>query len=523
MSHFDTSTAGSTWVNFDPTTISFMSVRIHRLFEDMICDNPRGKHSKDCHCGVLGRHYGPRIFKCAYPSCGHNRHGFSKRGIRNAHVGHHSRPWKCSLESCPFAVIGFARRRDSEVHWQRRHLPERASAPSASLTLAGLSAPEFEVLVYELTKLGKLDELQHVVLCMAQRINISPRLLPARILAAEMGSLLVLELLEQFDEDWIDAYCRNAFLAAVFRGRSTEILRWMITKLCRQAGKYRLYGRLAAAAFGTDSSDMYHVWEEFLLNNTDRFSKKENPYSAWRGSNFIPAENLIPLASKRSVLFSESAFCAVRKNVIHQIRLVQTWHRLIDKVLLGHLPHPRFLGWSLTRLAMSSGPSVELAAELLRLGAPIDFPRGSGGAVTENTDIARIATAMTLAECDNSSCSEDTISARQERKISRHRGMTALHHASMRATEQSARFMRFLLEQGADPNYAYAGEKSAQQPGARAMESFLGESWEQAVERTLPARLARKEQDGQLDIDEDGDEDDEWEQEDATMTKRRRK
>ena len=508
-------------MNFDPTTISSMSVRIHTLLEDMICDNPYGKHSKQCHCGVLGRHYGPRIFKCAYPSCDHSRHGFSERSIRNAHVSHHSRPWKCSLESCPFAIIGFARKRDSESHWQQRHLAKRASAAPASPNLAGLSAGEYKALAYELTKLGKLDELQHVVLYMAQRFNTSFLLLPARLLAAEIGSLLVLELLEQFDGDWIDYYFGTPFPVAVFRGRSTEVLRWMITKLCRLKEKYRHYGALAATAFGTDSPDMYTVWEEFLLNNTDRLTEKEYPYSQYSESQFIPAENLIPLASKRSVLFSENAFCAVRKNVIHQIRLVQTWHRFIDKVLLGHLPHPRFLGWSLTRLAMSAGPSVELAAELLRLGAPIDFPRGSAGAVADNTDIARIATAMTLAACNSSSDSEDTRSARRRRQLSRNRGKTALHHASMRATEQSARFMRFLLEQGADPNYAFAGEEPAQQPGARAMESFLGESWEQVVERTLPARLARKEQEGHLDVD-DGDED-ELEQDEATRTKRRRK
>lgn len=523
-------------MNFDPTTISFMSVRIHTMFEDMICDNSYGKHSKQCHCGVLHRHYGPRIFKCTYPSCDHSRHGFSGRAIRNAHVNYHSRPWKCSFESCPFAVIGFARKRDFEAHWRRRHLINTASARPASLTPAELSFDEYQVLAYELTKIGKLDELQHLVSCMPPRLNISALLEPARLLAAETGSLLVLELLEQFDDDWMKWQQQKPLLAAVFRGSSTDILRWILTKLCK-AGcrdrrlKYRHYNMLAATAFGTDSPDMYTVWEEFLLNNTDRLTEEEDSYSWPYRSKFIPAERLIPLASKRSVLFSEHAFSAVRKNVIHQIRLVQTWHRFINKVLLGHLPHPRFLGWSLTRLGMSLGASVELAAELLRLGAPIDFPRGSAGVIADNTDspvdnIARIAMSMTLAACSPrviSSDNEDARDVRRRRQISRHRGKTAIHHASMRATEQSARFMRFLLEQGADPNYGYAGDEPARQPGARAMEKYLGESWEQVVERTLPARLARKEKEGHLKLDGDGDEDDEFEQEEATRTKRRRK
>jgi hypothetical protein len=55
------------------------------------------------------------------------------------------------------------------------------------------------------------------------------------------------------------------------------------------------------------------------------------------------------------------------------------------------------------------------------------------------------------------------------------------------------------------------------------MKSFFGESWEQVVERSLPARLARKEQEGHLDTDENGDEDEELEQEEATRTKRYRR
>ena len=161
---------------------------------------------------------------------------------------------------------------------------------------------------------------------------------------------------------------------------------------------------------------------------------------------------LMPEYHKRSVLFSNVAFKVVGKNTVFEARLIETWRRLVD-VLGGGPLDPHFLGWSLTCLALSSTLSITLATELLHLGAFINFPR--------------------LVEAIG---------------ISRPKGITALHYASRGTSEQAARFARFLLENGAEPDLGFGGRKPAQEPGAALMQKWLGETWQEVVKRTASKR-----------------------------------
>jgi hypothetical protein len=65
------------------------------------------------------------------------------------------------------------------------------------------------------------------------------------------------------------------------------------------------------------------------------------------------------------------------------------------------------------------------------------------------------------------------------RDIADHRTVCTAHSVSTRARGGS--------------DYSFAGEEPARRPGARAMEKWLAKTWEQVMERTLPARLERKE------------------------------
>lgn len=477
------------------------------------------EHSEtNCHCATLQRHYGGNIFKCTFPSCDKHRQGFPSRRARAAHIEHHARPWKCWEPECPFAIIGFAKSRDRGEHWRNRHhitRQEGCTDPNQD----AITRDDLEVLLYELTKASDLDGLQKALSLLGGRASIANA---ALILAAKMGSLPMVEtfhasmkdeLVVKYGGHWNEWLFGPVLLAdtvpfqtAIVRSGNADLFRWFLDEICG-VQKFNEYGRLANEAFSTQSPDIYAVWEDFLLDPTRRLAGAYKYYSEGGedigpDTGFREAKKLLLQYNKRSALFDSPAFSSAVKDAFCEARLFQTWQRLID-VLGGRPLNPRFLGWSLTRLAKMPKPSISIAKELLRLGAPINFPRGKAGA---------IATTTTTATANAASRTHHGRDARRTRRQTRHRGMTALHHAAHGTSEAAARFTRFLLEEGADPKYGFAGMKPSIERGAVLMEKWLGESWEALVARTGEARKARREKDGEDDEYNESD-GDEWREE----------
>lgn len=491
-----------------------MSARVYEQFEKLVCSDQ--EHSKtDCHCATLQRHYGGNIFKCTFPSCDLHRQGFPSRRARAAHIEHHARPWKCSEPECPFAIIGFARSRDRNEHWRKRHQvtwQQGRTDPSQGT----ITRDDVAVLLFELTKTGDVDGLQKAWCLLGG--NFWPAE-GALILAAKMGSLLMVETFSMLMKDapgmsnchrWpLGLFLDRAmtFQTAIVRSGNPDLFRWLLDEICGLE-EVSEYGRLAGEAFSTHSPDMYAVWEEFLLDPTRRLAGACRYYSEGGeeidpDGRFREAKKLLLQYNKRSVLFDSPAFGSAAKDAFCEARLFQTWQRLID-VLGGGPLNPRFLGWSLTRLAKVAKPSISIAKELLRLGAPINFPRGKAGAIATTTT-------TTTTTADAASRTHSGRVERKTRRQTRHRGMTALHHAAHGTSEAAARLTRFLLEEGADPEYGFAGIKPANERGAVLMEKWLGESWEAVVARTGEARRKRRERDGDDEYSESDD--DEWREE----------
>ncbi|KAL1857635.1 hypothetical protein Daus18300_010275 [Diaporthe australafricana] len=507
-------TNASKWVDSDPSILSLVSARVYEQFEKLVCSDQ--EHSKtDCHCATLQRHYGGNIFRCTFPSCDLHRQGFPSRRARAAHIQHHARPWKCSESECPFAIIGFAKSRDRDEHWRKRHQvtwQKGHTDPSQ----ATITPDDLEVLLFELTKAGDVGGLQKALCLLGCHVWLSK---PALILAAKMGSLPMVETFSVFMKDGPVVGGSNGtlfgrvlqrdtvpFQTAIVRSGNCDLFRWLLDEMCGLEDCHE-YKRLAGEAFSTHSPDMYAVWEEFLLDPTRRLAGAYNYYSEGGeetdpDGGFREAKKLLLQYNKRSALFDSPAFGSAAKDVFCEARLFQTWQRLID-VLGGGPLNPRFLGWSLTRLAKMKKPSISIAKELLRLGAPINFPRGEAGA---------IATTTTPATADAASRTHDGRVERRTRRQTRHRGMTALHNAAHGTSEAAARFTRFLLEEGADPEYGFAGMKPMTERGAVLMEKWLGESWEAVVARTGEARKERRETHGENDEYSESDDDD-WREE----------
>lgn len=372
------------------------------------------------------------------------------------------------------------------------------------------------MLLFELTKNGDVDGLQKAWCLLDGDFALAEA---ALTLAAKMGSLLMVETFSVLMKDvsvmhhWDRRLFGRVFFGntvpfqtAIVRSGNPDLFRWLLDEICGLE-RFAEYSRLAGEAFSTHSPDMYAVWEEFLLDPTRRLEGACNYYSEGGeeinpDGGFREAKKLLPQYNKRSALFDSPAFGSAAKDAFCEARLFQTWQRLID-VLGGGPLNPRFLGWSLTRLAKIAKPSISIAKELLRLGAPINFPRGKAGAIATTT------TTTTTATADAASRTHISRGERKTRRQTRHRGMTALHHAAHGTSEAAARLARFLLEEGADPEYGFAGYQPKNERGAVLMEKWLGESWEAVVARTGEARRERRERDGEDDEYSESD-DDEW-------------
>ncbi len=496
--------------------MSFTSTRIYERLEGLLCKERRHRTPPNCPCTTLCRHYGASLFKCSYPSCSLGCSGFATRAARRAHVDSHARPWKCPDSLCFYATVGFSSRRDQTKHWEELHQSASQPAELVNLTQDCFSRHDLRILLFELTKAGDVDGLRRIAPHLEWH---GWQVRPALLLATRMGSLPLVEVLGKLAHISFDWDSSEGVFSALVKSESPAVLRWWLDTLCESYGTQTdsdgvpRYSSLAAKAFSTSSPELFDEWEAFLLDP----ARQLKPARALRlGSRemlerdpatFDEVQALIPHFGKLSAVFSKAVFGAVRKDAVLEARLIRTWHRLIDAV--GPLD-PRFLGWSLNMLARSVNHSITLAAELLRRGAPIDFPRGRAGVIGE--------VRFSLDELKFRWRFDSNGKKVPQKTAERFRGRTALHHSSRATSEQAARFSRFLLEEGADPKYGWSGVKPAEEKGAELMQKWLGESWEEVVARTKEARQARKRESGEL-----GDSLSEDEDEELPKPKRRRK
>ncbi|SPO07346.1 uncharacterized protein DNG_10040 [Cephalotrichum gorgonifer] len=389
---------------------------------------------------------------------------------------------------------------------------------------------DLEILIFELTKAEDVDKLQQTVLYADGHIGYVPTY-NACCLAAKMGSLPMVEILSLFNGySWLEHWERGLFYGALFAGESRDLLRLVLDKLRDTKRSPAGYGILAREAFATSSPEMYAEWEAFLLDSSRRLAGAAGDYRDGGAESdsdgaFYHAMQRIPQYNKRHPLFSTIAFNASRKGAVFETRLVQTWHRLIE--VIGPLD-PRFLGWSLTCLARSSNPSIPLATELLRLGAPIDFPRGkyavSSTWRTRNEGASKVKSRRRSSNSQPppQDPNEPRRRRHKRRRHKRHRGMTALHLVSRATSERAAMLARFLLERGADPEYGFAGVKPAQERGAVLMQKWLKESWDEVVKRTNQARAEKTAAQGGGEPCDRGNENEDDEEERCEARRRRK-
>ncbi|OHE96894.1 hypothetical protein CORC01_07861 [Colletotrichum orchidophilum] len=473
---------GPEWINLDPLVISHISLRLFQLLDKTLC-NEATKPAMTYDYTSLQRHYGTGLFRCIFPQCNFNRHGFATGESRDRHIDQHTQPWSCPRPSCEFAP-GFATKQALSHHSLKWH-GNPVSNSSSSLSADQLSETDVDGLAAELIRAGDVEGLKTLLQHLKQGHRISSAVL---VVAARMGSLPMVTILTQFS----DSYRRglgfeNHLYEAVLGSENVDLFRWLLNGVGKQTD-VQYYWTLAALVTETKSPDIYAEWEDFIISPMrvlGTFTPGTGAFQIYshRRLQRKPCK-LIPQHNKRSVIFSQAALQAAGKNAMFEARLIHTWHRLIDS--LGGKPlDPQFLGWSLTDLARCSKPSITLAAELLRLGAPVNFPRE-----------VEITIPNSDPQFDNKA--GPSKSQHQDVHIGRkqHKGITALHYASRGTSEQAAQLVRLLLQNGANPSYGFGGVKPEQEPGSRLIKKWLGETWEELVMRTSDVKVGNNDETG---------------------------
>ncbi|KAF4443329.1 NACHT nucleoside triphosphatase [Fusarium acutatum] len=54
----------TSWADFDPTTISATTIRVHQVLQSLICNGK--KHEKDCHCSEIQKNYGLAVNRTSF-------------------------------------------------------------------------------------------------------------------------------------------------------------------------------------------------------------------------------------------------------------------------------------------------------------------------------------------------------------------------------------------------------------------------------------------------------------------------
>jgi hypothetical protein len=78
--------------------------------------------SSSNHIETLQKLYGPKLYKCRFPSCeASSEAGFETSAQRQLHEHKHARPYKCLSEDCTFKEVGFATTAALQHHQNEHH------------------------------------------------------------------------------------------------------------------------------------------------------------------------------------------------------------------------------------------------------------------------------------------------------------------------------------------------------------------------------------------------------------------
>jgi len=377
-----------------------MLVRIQERYGSLVSDPASAKSIRD--------HYGSRIFKCTYPFCAHSRRGFLNQRDLETHFKDHGRPWKCNLPSCDFSSIGFSSRKNRDDHWWKYHLPAASQLQDSSDDFEKLDPDEVQPILFGLILEEDVERIKRLLASSGgKRLKVEVIAAARQWAASKVGSLAITKLLAPANEKYVPP----DILASAVHSKDVGFVKWALEKV-----KASDCAKLTKVMLSTESDEIYGLWEEYIVNNLAEASEGQLNHECG-----IKLENV----------FKQTLWNDMKNDTIKEARLKLLLRKLQEYI------DPGMLGTILVQIAKSSC-SVPLAEEVLKLGAPINYPWGF-----------------------------------------RRSGMTAIQAAAKQPTEEAAHFMRFLISKGANTNSSRYKKDLATEKGAAQIVTWLGVTWDE--------------------------------------------
>lgn len=372
-------------------------------------------------------HYGQKPFKCPVLSCSYRRRGFCSVSERHTHIKHHEAPWTCDIEGCEYARTGFLSRRMRDHHLETSHKKESANRPADS-TKEVTDEDEIKDRLSDLVRANKTSQVRQLL---ASQVALHDDTLESLCqTAAGSGSYEMMEVLLPCPEESIGSlYLSVPFfmlIHAAAKSNNVETLKYLREFVHKLKPNSQVY-------IATRLSDLMFVESEQVWKICADLFTSPPPC-------FSPA--LMDRLVKWSV--NSSMIAATERRPEKEQRLISLWLKFKEQ-------------------ARYSGRQCKLSAGLVNVG--------------------KTTCSINLA----------TVLLHHGAKITPRRTLkspSVLEAAAGKNSLEAARFMRFLLFQGADPTKSRMrpqGERLEHDPGPSGIAQWLGIPWKELVEQAKQA------------------------------------
>jgi hypothetical protein len=363
------------------------------------------------HLGAITSRNGPRLYKCLYPFCSYNYRGFETKKEQTDHLKNHDRPWKCNVKGCDWKAIGYTSKANLDKHWEKHHVLKPDQLEFIGRNLENLGKDEAQALLFGLIESNAVERVQQLLESQAAKTLDDHVFVFAQTKAAEKGSMTMTKVLTPTSS----VYLPYEVVKRALKSDDPEFAKWAVGK-ANIAKDTKLFKQILKV----DSQDVFLHWEGQI--------------GQWKG---------VAIKLHLEKVLVPDIFDQAKARALHEAR--------IKHILTKYRRHldAKFLGQALIRVAKKSF-SISMAATLLDLGAPINYPRylNSGN------------------------------------------GMTALQFVTKRSTQEAAYFTKFLLKNGAHP-YSSPGKPIDMAEGAKNIAKWTGETWSELVQKYAKARSKR--------------------------------
>ncbi|SCV57123.1 uncharacterized protein FFB14_14978 [Fusarium fujikuroi] len=251
------------WADLDQTTISATAIRVHRMLQSLLCSGSR--HTNDCHCAEIQKHYGSAVNRCPFISCRFRRFSFGSRDLLDEHIRHHDRPFKCAMETCEYSTLGFSSRGQLEHHWVQYH--QRPTEVHIPGDLDALQHEDLKSLVLDYIMRDEVKEMERICHSIISRwLFVLDFRLSFEGLLASHGSVAMVRLI--FEKHLLRVgRGADSFMSHAIKSHNLPVVEWAfsndITSITITGWSNIFVSEIAAS----DSIEVFNIWRNGALSS----------------------------------------------------------------------------------------------------------------------------------------------------------------------------------------------------------------------------------------------------------------